>query len=345
MGSDGRAVHFLSRVYAALAVWAAGVVLIQVLRRDLIVAFTLGAVIAVALYAATAHVIFAMLFGRTYGVVRNPRLADRLRLPVGLGLVGVLVVSAIHAHFTLARTTAIGVCAAFGLVAERHRALFLAQLWRRVAEALGLRRQSAAHEENEGPLTPHAPEREPDPESVGALLDQARLAVAGEDGRARHLDSKAAQLLTFSGVVLALTGTLGGIALSTDLAGTARVLAGVFFVGALAVLLVGAVFALIAFRPAEYLDLDEDALEELTRPPAIYLPPWRIRGDIATGLFAPLRRARERNERKARWIKRAAATLVVGLVVVAAEATILGLHQIGAIDGGKTHHTKTNHAH
>jgi hypothetical protein len=342
MGFADRATFVLSRTYAALLVWSAGAVVLEVVHGPIVVSVTLGAIMAIAIYAATAHVTFAMIIGARHGIIRNQRAAEQLRNPLAVGLVGAFVAMALHEHFSPSRTSAVAVCATLGLVAERHRALFLSHLRARLKNALFGWMRASADEPTSSAASPEpqAPEHEPDPKTVAAILEQVRFSVAGEDERARHLDSKAAQLLTFSGVVLALTGTLGGLTLSANLTGAVRVLAGVFFVGALVILLIAAVFALIAFRPAQYLGLDEDALEKFTEPPNVYLPPWRIRGDIATGLFAPLRRAYDRNERKAKWIKRAATTLVIGLIVVAAEASILGMHQIGVIDGRQTD-TKT----
>jgi hypothetical protein len=338
MGFSNRAIFIFSRAYANLLVWSAAAVVLGVVHGPIVVSATLATVMAIALYAVTAHLTFAMIVGPRHGMIRNRVIAERLRDPLAVGLVGSLVAMALHQHFPPARTTAIAVCATLGIVAERHRALFFAQLRTRLKDALFGWARSSEVEPTPPPTlpAPELPERQPDAETVVAILEQVRLSVAGEDERARHLDSKAAQLLTFSGVVLALTGTLGGLALSAHLAGAARVLAGVFFIGALVVLLIAAVCALVAFRPAQYLGLDEDALEKFTEAPKIYLPAWRVRGDIATGLFRPLRRAYDRNEWKAKWIKRAATMLVLGLVVVAAEASILGMHQIGVIDGRQT---------
>jgi hypothetical protein len=131
-----RATFVLSRAYAALLVWSAGAVLVEVLRGRVVISFTLGALIAIALYAITTHLIYAMIVGRRHGVIRDPRLASHLRGPLAVGLVGAFVAMALHQHFSPARTAAVGVCSALGIVAECHRALFFAQLRTRLKDAL-----------------------------------------------------------------------------------------------------------------------------------------------------------------------------------------------------------------
>jgi hypothetical protein len=119
----------------------------------------------------------------------------------------------------------------------------------------------------------------PDLKTVEAVLVQLRITVAGEDARTRHLDGKAAQVLTFSGVLLALTATLGGVALTTSLPGWARVLEGAFFGLALTFFLGACVISVRASSPAQFLDLDEDALEAFLTEPKLRLPTWRVQGD------------------------------------------------------------------
>jgi hypothetical protein len=187
-----------------------------------------------------------------------------------------------------------------------------------IRAALGLSNEPAPSASDDAPQI--------NPLTIGVGLDEVRRTLDDEEQRGRHLDSKALQILGFVGVIFTLTATLGGTVLTQVNLGSERVAVAYLFVSSLGTLLCAAVAAVLAVRPAEYFGLDEDALEKFGYEPRIYDPPWQLEGDILLGLIKPLRAARIKNDAKARWVKRAAALVVPALVVVAAEAAIVGLH-------------------
>src|SRR6266540_3586662 len=107
MRFSNHAIFIFSRAYATLLVWSSAAVLLEVVHGPIVVSVTLAGVMAIALYAVTAHVTFAMIVGPRHGMIRDRVIAERLRNPLAIGLVGSLIAMALHQHFSPARTTAI----------------------------------------------------------------------------------------------------------------------------------------------------------------------------------------------------------------------------------------------
>jgi hypothetical protein len=168
-------------------------------------------------------------------------------------------------------------------------------------------------------------------EAIVVGLEELRRTLEDEEQRGRHLDSKGFQILGFAGVIFTLTATLGASALSAGYLGADRSAAGYLFVVSLAFLVGAALAAVNAVRPTASYALDEDELERFGYEPRIYEPAWKLRGDILLGLAKPLREARRKHDRKAQWVTWATRLVGLALLVVAAEAAIVGFHAAGVL--------------
>jgi hypothetical protein len=160
---------------------------------------------------------------------------------------------------------------------------------------------------------------EPNPATVGALLDTTWHVAAAEGARTDALDRKAASLATFASLVLSLSGALGG-----------RLVAGhqatwVFALFALGLfLLVCAVAASVwVLLPKEQLMLGIAYLERFTKWSEILKPPVQVNGETMAGLIEAVALERRVNRRKATAVRWAFLFLLAGLAATAADAAIV----------------------
>jgi hypothetical protein len=173
--------------------------------------------------------------------------------------------------------------------------------------------------------------REPNPEAVEVLLDAAEKLISDERERGRALDTKTAQLATFSGTILTLDVALGAFAFRSHLGSLAEVLLPIFFLITAAGLLASAGFAVAGvLRPQKFLSIDREAVKGFAHHPLISSDQTFIRGRLLTSVTEDqLPRERQRNDGKVRWTKWAAIALLVGLVGIAGQAATIGLDRLG----------------
>lgn len=172
----------------------------------------------------------------------------------------------------------------------------------------------------------------PNPETVRVLQAAAEELIEDERQRGRALDSKTAQLATFSGTILTLDVALGTLALRESLGCVADVVLPVCFLVAAFGLVTAASFAVGGvLMPQGFLSIDRKAVRGFARYPLLADDETQVRGRLLTSITdVQLPRERTRNNRKAAWTKGAAIALLVGLAGVVGQAITIGVSQFGA---------------
>lgn len=170
----------------------------------------------------------------------------------------------------------------------------------------------------------------PNPQTVEALLDTTWRIAASEDSRTDALDSKAAGLSGFAALVLSLTATLGSRIFTVSDPGGVRQATVALYVGGLLTLTLAIGLAVKALWPKERLALGMAYLERFPTWAEILKAPEQVRGETLQGLVRAIARERAVNKTKARAVRRAFAFLLGGLVLVAADASILAVEELSA---------------
>lgn len=160
---------------------------------------------------------------------------------------------------------------------------------------------------------------QPNPATVEVLLDTTWRVAAAETARTDALDRKASTLATFSSLLTSLTATFGFRFVET----TDSVWALAASCLGLAVLVVSVALAVLALLPTEYLTLGTAYLRRLPTWAEIMKPPEQVRGETMRGLVEAVGRERRVNDRKTEIVRKALLALLLGLVLIAAEAGIL----------------------
>ena len=163
-----------------------------------------------------------------------------------------------------------------------------------------------------------------DPETVEVLLETTWRTAAAEAGRTNAVDQKAAALATFTSLVASLTATLGLRFVETSRGGL-TVLA--FSVGLLALML-SVALALAALVPRQHLALGMSYVRQFPTWSQIRKTPTEVRGETIRVLVQGLARQRESNSRRERRVRQAYACLLVGVVLVSAQAATLAAGRI-----------------
>jgi hypothetical protein len=164
----------------------------------------------------------------------------------------------------------------------------------------------------------------PIPETVEAIHDIAWRAADAEGSRTEELDRKAATLATFASLLTTLTATLGIRLIETFASWWAVGL----HIAALTALGAAVVESVRALEPKEYLALGSAFLERLPAWSVILEPPEHIRGETVRGLIVSIARERRANDAKADRITSAFRFLLLGLGLLIAAATTLGIEEL-----------------
>jgi hypothetical protein len=163
----------------------------------------------------------------------------------------------------------------------------------------------------------------PNPDTVEALLDTTWRLAHAEAARTDALDRKAATLATFASLLTSLTATLA-FRFVDDLDRTWTL---AVFLGSLGSLLVAVGLGVAALLPREYLTLGMAYVRRFPTWSEILKPPEQVRGETMRGLIEAMAREREANATKARLVKWAFVLLVVGLGLIALEASTLAIEE------------------
>ena len=155
------------------------------------------------------------------------------------------------------------------------------------------------------------------PESVEELRNAVRDLVKDEDARAQSLNGRASGLTGFVGLILsvaAAAGAVGGRGTAAGLHHWPRIVVGVSVAAAL-LALVAAVFASVVkvLLPSPGVTISIKEVERYPFPEFISQDKVMIQGRLMWGFVDALKRERERNESKARWLKLSYIVVCIGL--------------------------------
>jgi hypothetical protein len=158
------------------------------------------------------------------------------------------------------------------------------------------------------------------PESVEELRNAVRDLLKDEDARAQGLNGRASGLTGFVGLILsvaAAAGAVGGRGTPAGLHHWPRIVVGVSVATAL-LALVGAVFASVVkvLLPSPGVTISIGEVERYPFPEFISQDKVMIQGRLMWGFVDALKRERQRNESKARWLKLSYIVVCVGLGLV-----------------------------
>jgi hypothetical protein len=163
----------------------------------------------------------------------------------------------------------------------------------------------------------------PNPETVSALLDTTWRLISAETARTEALDRKASAIAGFASLVVSLTATLGIRSLER-VDGLWSL--GVFLL-ALLTLVLSVGLAVTALLPREYLTLGIAYVRRFPKWSEIVKPPEQVRGETMRGLVEAISGERDANAAKTRLVRGALVLLLVGLVLVAVEASTLAIRE------------------
>ena len=163
------------------------------------------------------------------------------------------------------------------------------------------------------------------PESVEELRNAVRDLVKDEDARAQSLNARASGLTGFVGLILsvaAVAGAIGGTGTTSGLHHWPRVVVGTSVAAAL-LALVAAVFVSVVkvLLPRPGITISTEEVERYPLPESISQDKVMIQGRLMWGFVEALRRERQRNESKARWLKYSYIAVCVGLGLVSLAGT------------------------
>ena len=163
------------------------------------------------------------------------------------------------------------------------------------------------------------------PESVEELRNAVRDLVKDEDARAQSLNARASGLTGFVGLILsvaATAGAVGGRGTTNGLHHWSRVVVGVSVAAALLALVVAVFVAVVKVllpRPGIAISMEE--VERYPLPESVSQDKVVIQGQLMWGFVDTLKRERQLNESKARWLKLSYVVVCVGLGLVSVAGT------------------------
>jgi hypothetical protein len=154
---------------------------------------------------------------------------------------------------------------------------------------------------------------EPKPETVEALLDATWRVAAAETAQTDSLDRKAVALATFAALALPIAANLGR---------DAQANAALFGLG-LALLVTAVSAAVWALLPEEHVLVGAAYVERFTSWRETMRPAARVRGDLMATLIEAIAVERSKNRRKTLIVRAAFILLVLGLALIAVDASIV----------------------
>lgn len=160
----------------------------------------------------------------------------------------------------------------------------------------------------------------PNPQTVEALLDTSWRLWDAERAVTESYDRKAAGVATFASLLTTLTATLG----TRFLAEIDAVWAFAVFCAGIFLLSLAVLLAVMLLVPKEYLTLGMDYLRRFPTWGEILKPVEQVQGETMQGVIAAIARERRENDRKGAVIRAAFLALLIGLLLIAAEAAMLG---------------------
>ena len=176
------------------------------------------------------------------------------------------------------------------------------------------------------------PEDEPNAETVEALVRTLRHFLDTEDAREQSINTRAAGVVVFGGVVLSLLVSIARPILAEDLADGWDEASIALFVTAIISLLVAVTSALFfVLVPRQSASIAMDEIERYGELETLVQPPIQVNGVLLEGLIRLLAIDRERVSLKTTWLTRAYRALVMGLFAVGALGLILAAEESGIL--------------
>jgi hypothetical protein len=172
-------------------------------------------------------------------------------------------------------------------------------------------------------------------ETVEELLRAVRHFLKDEADRSASLMARGSGLTGFVGIILSVAAAVGAFGTSGlgGLHHSVRVLAGALVTLAL-VLLVASVVAVVlkVLRPAPGFTVATEEVEQYPTFGFISRDRVMVQGDLMTGLVAALRKDRDNNDDKAKWLQRSyyGVCVALGLVALAGALGTLDRYVAGA---------------
>jgi hypothetical protein len=163
------------------------------------------------------------------------------------------------------------------------------------------------------------------PESVEELRNAVRDLLKDEDARAESLNGRASGLTGFVGLILsvaAAAGAVGGTGTTSGLHHWSRIVVGGSVAAAL-LALVTAVFVSVVkvLLPNPGTTISTREVERYPLPQSVCEAKIMIQGRLMRGFVEALRREREQNDTKERWLKLSYIVVCVGLGLVSLAGT------------------------
>jgi hypothetical protein len=160
-------------------------------------------------------------------------------------------------------------------------------------------------------------------ETVNALLAGVHYLIAAEESRAESLNGRATGITGFVALVVTAAAALSRVP-SGHVGGTTRGIAVGLFLVAVAGFLVAIVVAMFqVLVPSPGLTVADEEIDRYPTYAWITRRPVEVQGHRMRAGIATLKSERERNDHKARWLKRAYVAVLLGVVCLAGDGLIL----------------------
>jgi len=167
----------------------------------------------------------------------------------------------------------------------------------------------------------------PNPETVEVLLDGVRRMLSDEDGRGESLNSRGAAVAGFLGIVIALAGSVEATTSSSggEYHAIAAGLAGIALVALVASV---GVIGWGVLLPSGGKAISMEEVEKFPTWQFITQEPVMTRGYLLQGAVGTLKRDRDRNNRKAKWLRYGYIGMGAGLLLVSSAGIVLTIEAV-----------------
>jgi hypothetical protein len=168
------------------------------------------------------------------------------------------------------------------------------------------------------------------PDTVDALLEAVRDLLRTEDTRSQGLNGRGTALTGFVGIIVSVSATVGKAILSGSGVHDGWRTAAAWVLGIGLVLLMLSVVSVVwgVLLPQSSVAIATSEVGLFAEPEYVFREKVMVQGSILRGLIDVLAAERDANGHKADWLKASYLLLTSGLVLVAAEALILGYEAI-----------------
>jgi hypothetical protein len=178
-------------------------------------------------------------------------------------------------------------------------------------------------------MTAHATALQPEPETVDTLLGATVRIIEDERSRGATADTKAGQLVGFTGVILAIDTALGRDVFDHGISGAYSDVFVAFFVVSLVILVVAAFVAIRgALLPQTTLAFRRRDVEGLADGDLVLADSVEIKRALIRTYGQELVTEEQRNDRKLEVLQRAGLLLMTGVLALACEGATLAVDQL-----------------